>query len=53
MASCTPAPVIASGGVGSLDDLRTLSARGIGACIVGRALYESVFTIDQAVEASR
>jgi phosphoribosylformimino-5-aminoimidazole carboxamide ribotide isomerase len=53
IAACTPFPVIASGGVGSLDDLRALSARGIAACIVGRALYEEVFTLDQAIEAAR
>jgi phosphoribosylformimino-5-aminoimidazole carboxamide ribotide isomerase len=52
IAACSSAPVIASGGVGSLDDLRRLSARGIAACIVGRALYESVFTLEEAVEAA-
>jgi phosphoribosylformimino-5-aminoimidazole carboxamide ribotide isomerase len=53
IAACTPVPVIASGGVGSLDDLRALSARGIAACIVGRALYEQVFTLDEAIDAAR
>jgi phosphoribosylformimino-5-aminoimidazole carboxamide ribotide isomerase len=46
-------PVIASGGVGSLDDLRTLAKAGIQACIVGRALYDGTFTLDAAVEAAR
>jgi len=45
-------PVLASGGVGSLDHLRALAARGIGACIVGRALYEGAFTLDEAIEAA-
>jgi phosphoribosylformimino-5-aminoimidazole carboxamide ribotide isomerase len=49
----TPVPVIASGGVGSLDDLRTLASRGISACIVGRALYDGTFTLDEALEATR
>jgi phosphoribosylformimino-5-aminoimidazole carboxamide ribotide isomerase len=49
----TPVPVIASGGVGSLDDLRTLASRGISACIVGRALYDGTFTLDEALEAAR
>ena len=40
------------GGVGSLDDLRTLAARGISACIVGRALYDGTFTLDEALEAA-
>jgi phosphoribosylformimino-5-aminoimidazole carboxamide ribotide isomerase len=48
----TPVPVIASGGVGSLDDLRTLAARGIKACIVGRALYDGSFTLEEAVAAA-
>ena len=53
LAALTPVPVIASGGVGSLDDLRALAARGVGACIVGRALYENVFTLEEAIEAAR
>jgi phosphoribosylformimino-5-aminoimidazole carboxamide ribotide isomerase len=52
LAAETPVPVIASGGVGSLDDLRTLAARGIAACIVGRALYDGTFTLAQALEAA-
>lgn len=46
-------PVIASGGVGSLDDLRALASRGVAACIVGRALYENAFTLEDAIEAAR
>jgi phosphoribosylformimino-5-aminoimidazole carboxamide ribotide isomerase len=53
LAAQTPVPVIASGGVGSLDDLRTLASRGISACIVGRALYDGTFTLDEALEAAR
>jgi phosphoribosylformimino-5-aminoimidazole carboxamide ribotide isomerase len=53
LAAHTPAPIIASGGVGSLDDLRTLAARGIHACIVGRALYDGTFSLDEALEAAR
>jgi phosphoribosylformimino-5-aminoimidazole carboxamide ribotide isomerase len=44
-------PVIASGGVGSLDHVRALAAKGIDACIVGRALYDQVFTLDEAIAA--
>jgi phosphoribosylformimino-5-aminoimidazole carboxamide ribotide isomerase len=36
-------PVIASGGVGSLEDLERLAALPIAACIVGRALYDGRF----------
>jgi phosphoribosylformimino-5-aminoimidazole carboxamide ribotide isomerase len=49
----TAVPVIASGGVGTLEDLQRLSERGIAACIVGRALYEQAFTLDEAIEAVR
>jgi len=42
--------VIASGGVGTLDDLRALRAAGIPAVVVGRALYDRRFTIQEAVE---
>ncbi len=41
-------PVIASGGVGSLDDLERLAALPIAACIVGRALYDGRFRLDEA-----
>ena len=47
------APVIASGGVGTLDDLRALAARAVPAVIVGRALYEKVFTVEDAIAALR
>jgi phosphoribosylformimino-5-aminoimidazole carboxamide ribotide isomerase len=43
-------PVIASGGVGSLDDLRALAAiAGLHGIITGRALYEGRFTVADAV----
>jgi phosphoribosylformimino-5-aminoimidazole carboxamide ribotide isomerase len=46
--------VIASGGIGSLDDLRALCAHpGIDAAIVGRAIYDGVFTLEDAVAAAR
>jgi phosphoribosylformimino-5-aminoimidazole carboxamide ribotide isomerase len=44
-------PVLASGGIGSLDDLRALSAAGVRECIVGRAIYDNVFTVEQAIAA--
>jgi len=43
-------PVLASGGVATLDDLRKLAGYpGIAGAIVGRALYERVFTLKDAV----
>ena len=54
----TPVPVIASGGVGSLDDLRRLAATGaagrrLAGVIVGRALYQGRFTLSDALTAAR
>jgi len=48
--------VTASGGVGSLDDLRAVAAvehDGVDACIVGKALYEGRFTLREAIAATR
>jgi phosphoribosylformimino-5-aminoimidazole carboxamide ribotide isomerase len=42
--------VIASGGVGSLDDLARLRDAGVAAVVVGRALYDKRFTIAAACE---
>jgi phosphoribosylformimino-5-aminoimidazole carboxamide ribotide isomerase len=44
--------VIASGGVSSLDDLRRIAAAGLAGAIVGRALYEGVFELAQALDAA-
>lgn len=52
-ARATSIPVIASGGVASLDDLRAVSRIGVCGVIVGRALYEKRFTLAEAVEAVR
>jgi phosphoribosylformimino-5-aminoimidazole carboxamide ribotide isomerase len=45
--------IIASGGIGSLAHIRDLAARGFDAAIVGRALYESAFTLPEALAAAR
>ncbi|MFJ9521472.1 bifunctional 1-(5-phosphoribosyl)-5-((5-phosphoribosylamino)methylideneamino)imidazole-4-carboxamide isomerase/phosphoribosylanthranilate isomerase PriA [Kitasatospora sp. NPDC101801] len=52
--AATDRPVVASGGVSSLDDLRaiaTLTGEGVEGAIVGKALYESKFTLEEALEA--
>ncbi|MEH0972934.1 bifunctional 1-(5-phosphoribosyl)-5-((5-phosphoribosylamino)methylideneamino)imidazole-4-carboxamide isomerase/phosphoribosylanthranilate isomerase PriA [Micromonospora sp. CPCC 205546] len=49
----TDAPVIASGGVSTLDDLRalaTLEPIGVEGVIAGKALYAGAFTVAQALE---
>ena len=50
----TGRPVIASGGVGSLDDIRalagvTVSGRRLAGAVLGRALYEGRFTLAEAL----
>jgi phosphoribosylanthranilate isomerase len=50
----TDAPVVASGGVSSLDDLRTLASLtdvGVEGAIVGKALYAGAFTLEAALAA--
>ena len=42
--------VIASGGVGTLDDLAQLRDAGIPAVVVGRALYDRKFTVAEAAQ---
>ncbi|MFW2389871.1 MAG: 1-(5-phosphoribosyl)-5-[(5-phosphoribosylamino)methylideneamino]imidazole-4-carboxamide isomerase [Polyangiales bacterium] len=43
--------VIASGGIGSLDHLRALSAAGVRSSVCGRALYSGAFTLSEAFAA--
>jgi phosphoribosylformimino-5-aminoimidazole carboxamide ribotide isomerase len=50
--SQTPIPVIASGGVGSLAHLAELATViGLNGVIVGKALYESKFSVSEALAA--
>lgn len=53
VASRTPKPVVASGGVSNLDDiaaLRDLVPLGIEGAIVGKALYAGAFTLAEALD---
>jgi phosphoribosylformimino-5-aminoimidazole carboxamide ribotide isomerase len=45
----TTLQIQASGGVSSLDDLRVLKTTGSSGAIVGRALYEKKFTLQEAL----
>ena len=48
----TTAPVVASGGVSSLADLRAIASlvpAGVEGAIVGTALYEGAFTLEEAL----
>ena len=52
----TDAPVVASGGVSSLDDLRAIAGlvgTGVEGAIVGKALYAGAFTLPEALAAVR
>lgn len=40
----------ASGGIGSLDDIRAVSHTGAAGVIVGRALLEGKYTLEEAIE---
>ncbi|MFM1937296.1 MAG: hypothetical protein RLZZ320_154 [Actinomycetota bacterium] len=53
--NATNRPVIASGGVSKLQDLkdlRSLTEIGVEGAIVGKALYAGAFTLPQAIEVS-
>lgn len=49
--TATDIPVIASGGVSSIDDLRTVRDVGAAGAVVGTALYEGAFTLADAIDA--
>jgi phosphoribosylformimino-5-aminoimidazole carboxamide ribotide isomerase len=56
LAESVGVPVIASGGVGSEDDVRRVGAmaeRGVAGLIVGRALYTGAVALDRALEIAR
>lgn len=52
LAAAVPIPVIASGGVATLDDVRALARLGVPAVVIGRALYENRFTVAEAIAAA-
>ena len=54
--AATKKPVIASGGISSLDDIRALAAMnstGVEGAIVGKALYAGAFTLEEALEITK
>ncbi|GAA2004453.1 bifunctional 1-(5-phosphoribosyl)-5-((5-phosphoribosylamino)methylideneamino)imidazole-4-carboxamide isomerase/phosphoribosylanthranilate isomerase PriA [Catenulispora subtropica] len=54
--AATDKPVVASGGVSSLEDLAALSTLvpiGVEGAIVGKALYAGAFTLEAALELTR
>jgi phosphoribosylanthranilate isomerase len=56
VAAATKAPIIASGGVSTIEDIRALRALtelGIEGTIVGKALYAGAFTLEEALAAAQ
>ena len=54
--AATDRPVVASGGISSLDDIRALTGLtpvGVEGAIVGKALYAGAFTLQEALAATR
>ena len=54
--AATKKPVVASGGISSLEDIHALAAMrstGVEGAIVGKALYAGAFTLEQALEITK
>jgi phosphoribosylformimino-5-aminoimidazole carboxamide ribotide isomerase len=49
LARAVALPVIASGGVTTLEDVRRLARLGLAGCIIGRALYEGRLDLAEAI----
>jgi phosphoribosylformimino-5-aminoimidazole carboxamide ribotide isomerase len=51
LASSVNIPIIASGGITTLDDIRKLKKiDGVEGCIIGKALYEEKFSLEDALK---
>jgi phosphoribosylformimino-5-aminoimidazole carboxamide ribotide isomerase len=48
-----PVPIVASGGVTTVENIRKLASIGAAGAIVGRALYEGSITLPQAIDAAK
>ena len=46
-------PVIASGGVSQIADIKKLAELGVEAAIIGRALYEGTLNLSDAINAAK
>lgn len=49
--ACIDIPVVAAGGVASIEDIRTLKGLGVDSVVVGTALYEGAFSLAEAIDA--
>jgi len=53
LASMIKTPLIASGGVTNLEDVRKLARLGVAGCIIGRALYEGCIELRTAIQVAQ
>ena len=53
LAAAVDTPVIASGGVKEVDDIRKLKPIGVAGVVVGRSLYEGTLALKDALAAAR
>src|SRR5204863_5847593 len=53
LSAATTLPIIASGGVTTIDDVRRLAELGLAGCIIGRALYEGRIELREAITTVR
>ncbi|MFP9191566.1 1-(5-phosphoribosyl)-5-[(5-phosphoribosylamino)methylideneamino]imidazole-4-carboxamide isomerase [Natronosalvus vescus] len=53
LTSATDIPIIASGGVATLEDITAIREAGASAVVVGSALYEGAFTLEEATAVAR
>jgi phosphoribosylformimino-5-aminoimidazole carboxamide ribotide isomerase len=53
LVGAVPVPIVAAGGVTTVQDIQNLSRTGVAGAIIGRALYEGTITLRQALQAAR
>lgn len=53
MVKAVTVPVIASGGVTTVEDISRLAVVGVEGCVIGRALYEGHLTLQDALTAAK
>jgi phosphoribosylformimino-5-aminoimidazole carboxamide ribotide isomerase len=53
LAEVVQVPVIASGGVSTIADVKKLAGTKVGAAIIGMALYEGKLNLAEAIEAAK
>lgn len=46
-------PIVAAGGVTTVEDIKRLKAANVAGAIIGRALYEGTITLTEALEAAK